>query len=69
MLLCDNLFNNLPRGHSTSFVVMFNHIDELKIVYDVLAEGAAILNPSGEEPGGPIIDKFGIHWDLMVYHD
>ena len=73
ILLCDNLFDDtkdLPRGHSASFVVMFHHIDELKVVYDVLADGATILSPpTGESTGGPIVDKFGIHWDLIVYHD
>ena len=69
LLLCDNLFNDLPRGHSASFVVMFNHIDEVTTVYDVLAEGATIMSPPGGDPGGPIVDKFGIHWDLIVYHD
>ena len=53
-----------------SFVVMFNNNDEIKVVYDVLAEGATILNPSDDEGiGGPIVDKYGIHWDLIVYHD
>ncbi|MCL2284849.1 MAG: hypothetical protein FWC32_00625 [Firmicutes bacterium] len=65
--MCDNLFNDLPRGHSASFVVMFDHADEVKPVYDVLADGAAILSPPGENPGGPIVDKFGIHWELIVY--
>ena len=46
---------------------MFDHADEVKPVYDVLADGAAILSPPGENPGGPIVDKFGIHWELIVY--
>ena len=69
LLLCDNLFNDLPKGHSASFVVMFNNADEVKAVYDVLAEGATIIDPPGENSGGPIVDKFRIHWDLIVYHD
>ena len=71
ILLCDNLFNDLPRGHSASFVVMFNNADEIMPVYDILADGATILSSSDNEEnnGGPIVDKFGIHWDLIVYND
>ena len=48
---------------------MFNQADEAKAVYDVLVEGTTIIDPPGENHGGPIVDKFGIHWGLIVYPD
>jgi PhnB protein len=71
ILLCDNLFNDLPRGHSVYPVVMFKTDDEVKSAYKVLAGGATIISPPNSTTFSSccasLIDKFGVHWDLMVY--
>jgi PhnB protein len=70
IMLCDNLFFDLPKGHSASFVAMFHTFDKVKIVYDALADGATILSPlTNENLCGDLVDKFGIHWSIMVYHN
>ncbi|MCL2854333.1 MAG: hypothetical protein FWE21_01785 [Defluviitaleaceae bacterium] len=71
ILLCDNLFNNLPRGHSVYPVVCFNTTEEAQAAFDILSEEAKILAPPSAATYSPFvttfIDKFDIHWDLMVY--
>ena len=71
ILLCDNLFNDLPRGHSAYPVVIVKTAEEVKVAYDVLVDGATITSPLGNTTYSAscasLIDKFGIHWDLMVY--
>jgi len=70
ILLCDNLFNDLPRGHSVCPVVMFKTADEVKAAYHALADGATVISPPGKTTYSPcvvsFIDKFGIHWDLIA---
>ena len=70
ILLCDNLFNNLPRGHSVYPVVMFKTADEVKAACNVLADGATITSPLGKTTYSPclvsLVDKFGIHWGLLA---
>jgi len=52
-----------------SLLIEFETVDELKAAYQIIAEGARILTPmcnttycSGYVS---LVDKFGIHWDLM----
>ncbi|MCL2839702.1 MAG: VOC family protein [Defluviitaleaceae bacterium] len=70
ILLCDNLFNDLPRGHSVYPVITFKTVDEVKAAYNILADGATIKTPLGKTTYsaciGSLVDKFGIHWDLMA---
>jgi len=70
ILLCDNLFNDLPRGHSVYPVITFKTAAEVRAAYDILVDGATIITPIGETTYCPcvatLVDKFGIHWDLMA---
>jgi len=70
IFLCDNLFYDLPRGHSVYPVITFKTADEVKAAYDVLVEGATIITPIGKTTYSAcvanLVDKFGIHWDLMT---
>jgi len=69
ILLCDNLFNNLPRGHSVAMVALFSTADEVKTAYSILAEGGTIVSPitstTFTSACGTLVDKFGICWDIM----
>ncbi|MCL2199262.1 MAG: VOC family protein [Defluviitaleaceae bacterium] len=71
LLLCDNLFNDLPRGHSVYPVMSFKTAEEVRAAYDVLVDGATIISPLGKTTYSAavatLVDKFGIHWDLMVW--
>ena len=70
ILLCDNLFNDLPRGHSVYPVTTLKTADEVKAVYSILADGAIIITPPTKELYSEcvasLIDKFGIYWELMA---
>jgi PhnB protein len=70
ILLCDNLFNDLPRGHSVYPVIMVKTADEVKSAYNVLLDGAEIITPMVSTTYSAcvvsLVDKFGIFWDLMV---
>lgn len=69
ILLCDNLFNDLPRGTSVYPVMTFETADEVTAAYNALAEDATIINPPTEATytfAASLVDKFGIHWDLMT---
>jgi PhnB protein len=70
ILLCDNLFNDLPRGHSVYPVITFKTADEVKAAYNVLADGATTISPIGNTTYSAcvvsFVDKFGIHWDFMA---
>ena len=70
IMLCDNLFNDLPRGHSVYPVITFKTADEVKAVYNVLADGATIISPMNSTTYSAcvisFVDKFGMFWDLMV---
>jgi len=70
ILLCDNLFNELPRGHSVYPVITFQTANEVQAAYDVLLDGATVITPIGETTYcacvATLVDKFGIHWDLMA---
>lgn len=70
ILLCDNLFNDLPKGHSVYPVITFKTADEVKAAYNVLADGATIISPIGNTSYSAcvvsFVDKFGIYWDLMA---
>jgi len=71
ILMCDNLFNTLPRGHSVGLVVTFKDAEDVKAAFDVLADGATIISPISSTTFTPacgsLVDKFGIFWDLMVF--
>ena len=73
LLLCDNLFNDLPRGHSVYPVMTFKTADEVRAAYDVLVDGATIITPIGKttycDAVAALVDKFGIYWDLMSEWD
>ena len=70
ILMCDNLFTDLPRGHSVHPVIIFKRADELRKAYEVLADGANVINApkstTYSECVATLVDKFGIYWDLMV---
>jgi len=71
IMLADNLFNDLPRGHSVYPVIQFKTDEEVKAAFDVLSDGATIINPISSttysSACGSLVDKYGIFWDLMVY--
>ncbi|MCL2621247.1 MAG: pyridoxamine 5'-phosphate oxidase family protein [Defluviitaleaceae bacterium] len=71
IMLCDNLFNDLPRGHSVYPVVCFKTTEEAKTAFDILSKDATIITQPTSKTYSPyvatLVDKFGIHWDLMVY--
>jgi len=71
-LLCDNVFDDLERGHSLYLVASFKNGDDVKRAYDIMQEDAVILHPytsTGFDNGHcALIDRFGIQWDIMVYH-
>jgi len=71
ILLCDNLFNKLPRGHSVYPVACFKTACEVKAAYEVMADGATILTPLSKttysDCVASLVDRFGIHWDLMCW--
>ena len=71
ILLCDNLFNDLARGHTVYPVMTVKTAEEVKAAYDILADGATVISPLGSTTYSAscaaLIDKFGVHWDLMVY--
>lgn len=72
VMLCDNLYiKDLPRGNSVYPVMIVKTANEVKTAYDVLVDGATITTPIGSttysESCVSLVDKFGIHWDLMVY--
>ena len=70
ILLCDNLFNDSPRGHSVYPVTIFKTADEVKAAYNVLAAGATIISAisstSYSACVASLVDKFGIFWDLIA---
>ena len=70
ILLCDNLFNELPQGHTVSLVVTFKTADEVRAAFDVLADGGTIVNPLSSATYcvccGSLIDRFGVSWELMA---
>jgi len=73
IILCDNLFTDLPRGHTIYPVITFETADEVKAAYDVLADGATIISPIRSTTYSAcvvsFVDKFGIQWDLMSHWD
>jgi len=70
ILMCDNLFNDLPRGYTVFPVMMFKTANEVKTAFGVLSDGATIINPIGSTTYCAccvsLIDKFGVYWDLMA---
>ena len=52
-----------------SLLVEFETVDELNAAYKILADGAKIITPMNDTSYctgyASLIDKFGIHWDLM----
>ena len=70
-LLCDNVFDDLPRGHSLYLVASFKDKDNVKRAYDYMKEGATIISPYNfSDSNGAdcaLIDRFGIHWEIIVY--
>ncbi|MCL2169408.1 MAG: VOC family protein, partial [Defluviitaleaceae bacterium] len=71
VLMCDNLFNDLPKGHSVYPVIQFKTVEETRRAFEVLADGARIVEPLKSTTYSPLVgslvDKFGIFWDLMTY--
>ena len=71
LILCDNLFDKQPRGHTIYLGAFFKTVAAVRYAYDVLSEGAIILSEPKELSYTPcvagLIDRFGIRWDLMVY--
>ncbi|MCL2349934.1 MAG: VOC family protein [Defluviitaleaceae bacterium] len=71
VMMCDNLFNDMPRGHSVYPVLTFKTDDEVRAAFGVLSEEATIVSPlhstTYSSCVGSLVDKFGIFWDLMVY--
>ena len=70
VLLCDNFFHDLPSGHTTYLVVQFETAEEVDQAYNVLSDGATIINPLGSATFSArtveLVDKFGVFWGLMV---
>jgi PhnB protein len=70
-LLCDNLFDDLPYGHSMYLVATFSRDDDVKKAFEVMSDGATIISPLAKNDisscCGTLIDRFGVKWDLMTY--
>ena len=70
ILLCDNLFNDLPRGHSVYPVATLKTADEVKAAFDILSDGATIVSsPIATTYCScvcTLVDRYGIFWDLMA---
>lgn len=70
IMLCDNLFSDLPKGHTINLVVMYDTFDEAKTAYDIMIDGATNLIPlTADSLSCDFVDKYGIAWCIMVYHD
>ena len=71
VMLCDNLFNDQPAGHTVYPVIQFKTAARVMAAYEILKDGAAIVGPPAattySECCCSLVDKFGIFWDLMVY--
>ena len=74
-LLCDNLFDDLPRGHSLYLVATYLAKDGVIKSYEYMKEGATIISPlhvtdfaDYSEAGYALIDRFGIQWEVFVYN-
>jgi len=72
ILLADNLFNSyISKGTSSMYPVMiFEDAKQVEQAFDILKEGAKVINPISSTSYSScvttFIDKFGIHWDMMV---
>jgi PhnB protein len=57
-------------GNSVSLLVHFDTENELKKAYEIMAEGAVIINPIESQTYCAcivsLIDKYGMHWELMA---
>jgi len=70
ILMADNLFNDLPMGHTVFPVMTFETADDVKAALNILLDGATIVNPLSSTTYCTccvsLIDKFGVYWDLMA---
>jgi len=59
------------KASAISLLIEFETVEELQAAYEIIADGATIITPI--DGGGTtycagyasLVDKFGIHWDLM----
>ena len=64
ILLWDDIEEELPKKGSVYLVISFDTEEKLKSAYNILAEGAM----STDSQYGHLIDKYGIHWEFIVYN-
>jgi len=59
-------------GEHISFLMTYNTVDEVTKTFEKLAVGGSIVEPLAKvfwsELYGFVIDRFGVHWQVMVQH-
>jgi len=59
-------------GEHISFLITYGTVDEVTKTFENLAVGGTIVEPLAEvfwsELYGFVIDRFGVHWQVMVQH-
>ena len=72
ILLCDDNKNSTKIGNHLQMVLEFDTDDEVKSVYNALADGATDLLPPHSATYSSCVagltDAYGIPWQLMVWH-
>ena len=62
--------DNFQTGNSLSLLVHFDSVDELKMAYAILADGAEIISPMESQTYcacfASLADKYGMQWELMA---
>jgi len=59
------------KASAISLLIEFETVEELQAAYEIIADGAAIITPMSTDGAtycagyASLVDKFGIHWDLM----
>ena len=72
ILVCDDVTDNTKSGDQLQMVMEFDTDDEVKAAYNTMLEGATNLIPPHNAGYSPCVaclsDKFGIPWQMMVWH-
>ena len=59
-------------SESISFIITYEKAEEVKAVYEKLAQGGKVVEPLvavfWSELYGYVIDRFGVNWQVMVWH-
>ena len=70
LMLNDTTEDSYQIGKLLSLLIHFDTEDELKTAYEIMSEGAVIINPMESQTYcacfASLIDKHGIQWELMA---